>query len=315
MNGQQGEHISHGTSKHSLTKNADLLPLTTATTPPASLHGMQPYGSNGQGYDTQRQMYSTPSSQPSPYQTNANGPHDRMYSQPGPYGKNDMGPPSNRHSVAGAPSEAHDSKNGILSSEHATHQPGEEDTGDHEHDPEYTHDSGAYDANRASYNYTAPGVGSLANESNIAPDMTGSPSHPPTSGRATPRSAAQPQTYYQHPGYGTPPRIQSSSSLHNVMSNDRPPTNGAPAGDVYAPAPDMSNSMSNGYAPQQPILNGAAGGIKRSRDDEDVGADPSGGLGAMDLKRRKTMMESTVSAPVYDAMNRPASSLAAPRHR
>lgn len=99
------------------------------------------------------------------------------------------------------------------------------------------------------------------------------------------------------------------------MSNDRPPTNGAPSGDVYAPGPDMSNPMSNGYAPQQPILNGAPAGMKRSRDDEDVGTDPAGGMGNLDLKRRKTMMESSVSAPVYDAMNRPASSIAAPRHR
>ena len=277
---------------------------------------MQPYGSNGQGYDSQRQMYTTPSSQPSPYQTNANGPQERMYSQPGAYGKNDMGPPSNRPTGPGAGPEAHDAKsNGIMPPEHGGHQPGDEEGGDHEHDPEYTHDSGTYDPTRASYNYTAPGVGALANDSNIAPEMTASPNHPPASGRATPRSAAQPQTYYQHPGYNTPPRIQSSNSLHNVMSNDRPQTNGAPAGDVYAPTPDMAGSMPTGYAPQQPILNGASSGMKRARDDEDVGNDAAGGMGALDLKRRKTMMESSVSAPVYDAMNRPASSIAAPRHR
>lgn len=102
------------------------------------------------------------------------------------------------------------------------------------------------------------------------------------------------------------------------MTNDRAPTNGAPSSDVYAPPTDMAGSMSNGYAAQPSMLNGS-GGMKRGRDDEDdlprSENDSSTGMGSLDLKRRKTMMETSVPAPAYDAMNRPASAIAAPRRR
>jgi protein SOK2 len=150
--------------------------------------------------------------------------------------------------------------------------------------------------------------------------MNGSPNHHPSSGRATPRTTAPQQPYYpQHGGYNTPPRVQqTSSSLYNVMSNDRAPANGASGNDVYASQGDMSQPMSNGYAPQ-PLLNGNSGAMKRGREDEDEiprpGSGGPGSMGAMDLKRRKTMMESSVAAPAYDAMSRPASAVTAPRRR
>ena len=100
------------------------------------------------------------------------------------------------------------------------------------------------------------------------------------------------------------------------MSNDRAPANGS--GDVYAPPAEMSHSMPNGYATQGPLLNGNNGSLKRGRDDEDEIPRPSSGgsgMGGMDLKRRKTMMETSVPAPTYDAMSRPQSAVAAPRRR
>jgi protein SOK2 len=323
----QGMHGSQGTYPLPLdttSSNTRSMPMTPATTPPGSaVQSMQPYSAGGQSYDGSRQIYSAPSSQQSPYQSSAPPPQDRMYSQNGSYPKTEMGPPSNRPSVSGPSGDQHESKppNGVLSSEPGSQPHAGEEEGDHEHGQEYTHDSAAYDAQRNSYNYTAPGVGALAAESNVPSEMNGSPSHHPSSGRATPRTTASQQPYYpQHGGYSTPPRVQqTSSSLYNVMSNDRAPTNGAGGNDVYAPQGDMSQQpMSNGYAPQ-PLMNGNSGGMKRGREDEDEiprpGSGGPGSMGAMDLKRRKTMMESSVAAPAYDAMSRPASAVTAPRRR
>ena len=282
------------------------------------MSSLQSYSSGAQGYDGSRQMYSTPASQQSPYQSSSNGAQERLYAQPGTYPKSEMGPPSSRPTPVAHHGEQHDSKppNGIMPSEQASQHQTADDEADHEHEAEYTHDSGAYDASRTSYNYTAPGVGSLAGDGNMSSDLTGSPSHPPASGRATPRTAPSHQSYYpQHPGYSTPPRIQSSSNLYNVMTNDRAPANGAQGNDVYAPSADMTSSI-NGYATQAPVMNGS-GGLKRGRDDDDDLSRSSDGPGSMglDLKRRKTMMETSVPAPAYDALSRPASAIAAPPRR
>ncbi|KAK7415406.1 hypothetical protein QQX98_005946 [Neonectria punicea] len=321
MSGPQGNNpmtIDTGLS------NARSMPTTPATTPPGpSLQSMHSYPSAAQQYDNTRPMYNTQSSQQSPYQTSNAGPQDRMYAQPpNAYSKNEMGPPSSRPSISGPSGEQHDPKpsNGLIHSDQAAQPQNGEDENEHEHDAEYTHDSSAYDGSRNNYNYTAPGVGTLANETNLSPEMTGSPSHPAPSGRATPRSAAPPQPYYpQHAGYNTPPRVQqTTSNLYNVMSNDRGTANGAPGNDVYAPSADMSG-MPNGYAPQPPVMNGSGGVLKRGREDDDdisrSSGDGPGSMGNLDLKRRKTMMESTVPAPSYDAMNRPTSAIAAPRRR
>ncbi|KAL3960896.1 hypothetical protein ACCO45_006013 [Purpureocillium lilacinum] len=266
---------------------------TQATTPPgSSMSSMQSYSSAAQGYDGSRQLYSAPASQQSPYQSNTNGAQDRMYAQPGSYPKNEMAPPSNRAAPGGHPGDQHDSKppNGIMSEQGAQHQAADDEP-DHEHDAEYTHDSGAYDASRTSYNYTAPGVGSLVSDGNMPSDMTGSPSHPPASGRATPRTAA--------PTSRTTRNIRATARL--LASSRR--------------ATYMTNSMANGYAPQAPVMNGS-GGMKRGREDDDDlrSNDGPGGMG-LDLKRRKTMMETSVPAPAYDALNRPASAVAGPPRR
>ncbi|KAM3523627.1 hypothetical protein MY4038_008106 [Beauveria bassiana] len=282
-----------------------------ATTPPGtSLQSLQSYPSSAHGgYDSQRQMYTAPSTQQSPYQSTANSSQDRLYGQAGSYPKHDMAPPLSRPATTGILADHSQAKsNGVIPSEQAApQQPGDEE-GEHEQETEYTHDSGSYDPTRASYNYSAPSA-LPSDSSNMPPEMTGSPNHPPASGRATPRTAAQPQSYYQHGGY-TPPRVQQSSNLYNVMSNDRPTTNGATTGDVYAPAGEMPGSMNNGYAPR-PVLNGVSAGVKRGRDDDEV----TNNVGSVDLKRRKTMMETSVPAPVYDAMNQSASAIGAPPRR
>ncbi|KAF4976266.1 hypothetical protein FDECE_18492, partial [Fusarium decemcellulare] len=170
--------------------NTRSMPTTPATTPPGnSLQSMQNYASGNPPYDASRSMYN-PQSQQSPYQTSTANPQDRMYGQPTHYQKNDMAPPASRPSVSEPSVEHQDTKppNGMLQSDQSAQQHPGEDEGDHEHDAEYTHDSGAYDGTRNNYNYTAPGVGALTNDANLSADMTGSPSHPAPSGRATPRT-------------------------------------------------------------------------------------------------------------------------------
>lgn len=319
MSGTQGTHsmsIDTGLS------NARSMPNTPATTPPGtSMQTMQPYPSATQSYDTSRQMYNPSSTQQSPYQTSAPPSQDRSLYGQSTYVKSEMAPPSSRPTGPVSSSEQNENKgpNGILSSDQSgqavSHATGEEEH-EHDHEAEYTHDSG-YDANRASYNYPAPAVGSMSGDhSHIAPEMTGSPSHPPASGRATPRSAAQPQSYYpQQTGYNSPPRVPTTSNnVYNVMNNDRG-TAGGQTTDVYAPQADMGASMANGYGSQQPVLNGSSGSLKRGREDDEVPRPSSGGpgMGGLDLKRRKTMIDSTIPAPPYDAMSRPSSAISAQR--
>ncbi|KAK2593548.1 hypothetical protein QQS21_008771 [Conoideocrella luteorostrata] len=310
MSGTQGTNplaVEHGLI------SARSMPTTpAATTPPGgqSIQSMQSYPQAGQGYDSSRQMYGDSAPQQPSYQTSNPANGDRMYSQPSSYPKNDMGPPSSRPAGPGQPAEQHDVKppNGIMPPDQSTQN--HEEESEHEHETEYTHNSATYDPSRSSYNYTAPGVGNLANEGNINPNMTGSPGHPAGSGRATPRTAAPHPSYYpQNSGYNTPPRVQQPpSTLYNIVSNDRGSANPGPGAEVYAPAADMSNQMPNGYAPQASLMNGAAGAMKRGREDEEdmsqSAHDAPGPMGNYDLKRRKTMMETSMPAPAYDALDR-----------
>ncbi|KLU88571.1 cell pattern formation-associated protein stuA [Magnaporthiopsis poae ATCC 64411] len=321
INGQQQNPMSIDTNL----SNSRSMPHTPATTPPsATLQSMQAYPPSSQPYDSSRQMYSAPPSQQSPYPPSNSSPQDRsIYGPPG-YVKSEMGPPSNRPAGAQAttehPQEQQKPVNGLMhpsqSGEPVPHSAAEEEA-DHEHDAEYTHDSGAYDTSRGqSYNYSAPPVSSLPNEhSHLSPELSGpGGAHHATSGRSTPRSAAAPPPYYGAQGYTTPPRTQtqSSSNVYNVMSNDRSATSStAPAGDVYAPPSDMQN----GYS--APVVNGGSGGMKRGRDDDDERptSGGGGGVGGMELKRRKTLVDGSMPSPVYETMNRPATAVAAPQRR
>ena len=213
-----------------------------------------------------------------------------MYGQPNSYLKSEMGPPSGR--PAGSTEQAEvKPTNGIMQPGEGVPQAAGEDEAEHE--AEYTHDSGAFDANRTAYNYSASQVAPLQGDhQHISPEMTGSPNHQTGSGRA---------------GYSTPPRVQPSSNLYNVMSNDRGPANGAPGGDVYGSQTDMSAAhMQNGYA-AAPILNGAPAPLKRGRDDEEDLSRPTSG--GMELKRRKTLIDAPIPT-AYETMNRPAPAVA-----
>ncbi|KAK4230250.1 cell pattern formation-associated protein stuA [Podospora fimiseda] len=306
MNNGQPNQISIDTT---LSNQARSLPTTPATTPPGStLQSMQSYPPASQPYEGPRQMYQTTQqpSQQSSYAPANSAPQDNrpMYAQ-GPYVKSEMAPPSGR--TPGPSNEQPESKppaNGMMhvnQGEQAAPS-GQDEEAEHEHDGgEYTHDSGAYNDNRGSYNYSAPPVASLPNEhSHLSPEISGSP-HQSASGRATPRTAPAPQSYYTQPGYNTPPRVsQNSSSLYNVISNERSGSNGPNGAEVYPSQNDM-NSMSNGYASQPPVLNGGAPSMKRSRDDDDE-RPGSGGPGmSYDTKRRKTTFDgASMPSPTFN---------------
>ena len=355
VNGTPANPMSIDTSL----SNTRSMPATPATTPPGPPMQTMPYPSSNQGYDTSRSMYHhqtpapssqhTPSQQQTPHHSQQSqqgqsypssapnsSPQDRnnMYSHNAAaaavaaasgYVKNDMpGTGSSRGtSIAGPsgnePVNDHKASNGLMHS-HNGHSNGVHDD-EHEHETEYTHDSGAYDSSRAQYNYgaQAPQVAALSSEhSHLSPDVSGGAgSHQAaggaSSGRSTPRSAAASQPYaYSQQGYSTPPRgpvtssatatataaaAQASSNLYNVVTNDRGNTNGA-AQDVYAAAPtDMAGAIPSSYSTQS--LNGTPppSGAKRGRDDDDD--DRS----SMDQKRRRTLMDPVMPSSVYDAAN------------
>lgn len=311
--GHQGMNGTQGANHMSM--DARSMPTTPATTPPGTaLQSMQSYPPASQAYDSSRQLYSAPSAaQHSAYPSANPSAQDRsIYGQTG-YVKNEMGPPASR-SVGSMDQSDPKAPTGMMhpgQGGEPVPQPGAEEEAEHDHDAEYTHDSGAYDANRAQYNYNPPPVATLPNDhAHLTTEMAGSP-HQGGSGRATPRTAPAPQSYYGQPGYSTPPRAQPpSSTLYNVMSSDRPSTGAATGADVYAPQADMGSSIANGYASQQAVMNGGSGGVKRGRDDEDDR--PT----TLDPKRRKTFNDGSISSPTFDAsMSRPSSAIATQRRR
>ena len=304
-NGQGPNHISidTGLSNGSIPdSHSNRGPNTPATTPPgSSVQNMHSYPPVSQPYDNSRQMYQGSQPQQPSYQSSNAPPQDRPLYGQSPYVKSEMGPPSSR--PGGAGSDQADSKppNGMMhpaQSENGSQHQATEDEGDHEHETEYTHDGGAYDANRGPYNYSVPPSAPISSDhAHIAPDISGSPHQGANSGRATPRSAA-PQAYYSQGGYNTPPPRpgQSSSTLYSVISNDRGPSSGASASDVYAGQPETNGSLQNGYAPP-PVMNGGSSGLKRGRDDDDDRPTSGGNGMPLDAKRRKMLEGSTGPAP------------------
>lgn len=235
------------------------VPNTPASTPPANaLTGMQYQTS--QAYDASRQGYTAPSMQQSQY-----GSQQMRFGGPLPssnYQKTDMAPPpKSEGSTDVKPS--HDG----LQGDQATH--GAEEEAEHEHDTEYTHTGTSYNPNRASYGYN-PNAGAGALPSDVShEDMSGSP-HQNGSGRATPRTAAQPQW---QGGYSTSGRPQqASSNLYNVME------------------PQAANGANGAYFPSQYSTGNLPPSNKRVReldDDTDDG-----------LKRQKTGHEGADGGPV-----------------
>jgi protein SOK2 len=308
-NGQGPNQISIDTSlSHSAARS---LPNTPAATPPgSSIQSMQNYPPATQAYENSRHLYQTPSAPaPSTYPPPNPAPQGRAMYPINNYVKSEMGPPSNR--APGPNGEHVETKpaNGIMHAGQGENGTGAEEEADHEHDGEYTHDSGTYDPSRSSYNYNAPPVASLQNEhSHMPADMSGSP-HQSGSGRATPRTAPAPQPYYAPQGYSTPPRVgQTSSNLYSVISNERGSTSGSSTNDVYASQGDLSGSIQNGYQTQAPTLNGVASTKRRRDDDDDQG----------DLKRRKPVHDgsNSIPSPTYNTqMAQPATAIPSQRRR
>lgn len=300
MNGDSGyqwNQTLNGQGTNSLSIDTGLaarsMPGTPATTPPGngvpnSQYQQSPNFMSKNGYPSQQHMYPP-----------SNGDSYGRYG-PSTYIKNEMGPPSR---TLGAEAD-HEAKSNGMSQ--APEGPTGDEEAEHETDAEYTHNSATYDTHRGSY-YTNGASANPLNE-HLSPDMTGSPGH--QSGRATPRTTAPPQPYYQQQGgYSTPPRaLPPSSNLYNVMSSERGTANGT--SEVY---PQTDLSMQNGYA--QPIINGVGTG-KRSRDEDDDGSRPgSRGPDSEGLKRRKTIGEVSISSQngptTYDAgLNRTRSIIA-----
>jgi protein SOK2 len=277
--------------------NARSMPTTPATTPPGSnMQGMQSYQSQS-GYDSSKSYYSAaPPSHPH------YAPQQPLAQPMAPYGqtmpanayiKNDMAPPSARATGGPPETEQADVKPDRYSQNngHVGNGANEPVT---EHEPEYVqHDSAGYNASRGSYTYTTnPSVGSLAGDhSQLASDMTGSPSQQNGSGRMTPRTSGGPPPQWAS-GYNTPPRPTAASSLYNIVSDTRGAPNGATS-DNYSVASNPASGYSTG-------MNGALGSGKRLREDDDVDqiVRPDSRGTDYDSKRRKTLTEATVGGPV-----------------
>ena len=289
--------------------NTRSMPTTPATTPPGnSMQTMQTYPSQ-QSYDNTRSMYSAAPAQQSQYAPqNVAQQNMARFGQPmqsSSYIKSEMGPPTARTSVPGVDGEhgehKHDHYNHSQGNEQVGHGTGEEEA-EHEHDTEYAHDNNAaYNASRGSYNYnTGPGIGSMHGEHpHLSPETVNEPpSHQNGSGRGTPRTTNVSQPQWA-PGYHTPPRQPPSSNLYNVMSDARGSApNGSNGTDAYG-----STSLSSAYAPS--TVNGVAPSTKRMReeDDQESSARPESRGTDIDLKRRKTVRENSLSTPAASAFD------------
>ncbi|OJJ31743.1 hypothetical protein ASPWEDRAFT_53559 [Aspergillus wentii DTO 134E9] len=281
--------------------NARSMPNTPATTPPGNnLQSMQSYQGQS-GYDSSKPYYSAaPPSHPqyASHQPLAQ-PSMAAYGQTLPsttYLKNDMGPPSGRAPGAQPETEASDVKpdryaqsNGHVGSGAGESVP--------EHEQEYMQDNSAgYSTSRGSYTYTTnPSIGTLTGEhSQLAPEITGSPSQQNASGRMTPRTSGGPPSQWAS-GYSTPPRPAAAGSLYNIVSDTRG-TSANGASDGYSVASTSASTYSTG-------MNGTLGSNKRLRDDDDddriIRPDSRGA--EYDSKRRKTITEATVGGPVGGA--------------
>ena len=353
--GENGNHVANPMSIDTSLSNARSMPATPATTPPGPpMQTIQQYPSTTQTYDATRPMYhqQTPapaSQQPSQQHTPHHGQHthQQVYTGSAPnssphdrnlYNHNAVGatasgyvkteipaPPTKGNGPMGNEHVAENKQqlNALLHHTHnghvgdgMTHSGVPED--DHEHETEYTHDSNTYDASRAQYNYGPPQVATVSSEhSHLSPDVaaTTAANHQVTSGRSTPRSAAS-QAYYTQHGYNTPPRTsaasaatQASSNLFNVVTSDRSSANGGSVQEVYASTNDMPSALSNGYSTS--ALNGVSTGVKRGRDDDDEDR------ASLDMKRRKTLLDSSMPSNIYDGstINRTASAIGTQRHR
>lgn len=216
--------------------------------------------------------------------------------------KNEMGPPTGRST--GSETQPAETKAGQYTHGQGNVQVGHgtgEGEAENEHETEYINDNSAYNANRGSYTYTAnPPVGTITGEhSHLSPEITGSPSHPNSSGRVTPRTASGNQAQWAS-GYHTPPRAPPSSNVFHVMSDTRGSGTNGTVPDAY------STSSAAPPAYPAPAMNGNSGSNKRGRDDDENDQAPRADVHEPDVtayehKRRKTLSDASIGGPVRGA--------------
>ncbi|KAF2236332.1 apses-domain-containing protein [Viridothelium virens] len=286
----------HSIAPHPASGRPGLDRAHTFPTPPTSASSIMGMGNSGSSYEWGGAPVSAmPNSQPLSIDTGLSNarsvPTTPATTPPG----NSMPASMQQYPTT----QAYDSTRQLYS---APSQPAHEQdtTQDHEQheykqEPEYAHSGAQYSSNRGTYPYSATSAAAPLQNEHISPEMTGSPSHPNGSGRATPRTAAAPPQWSG--GYSTPQRSNQpppSSNLYNVMSND---TRSAPNG---ASATDYANQGGYGASAYQ-TPNGATPSTKRVRELDDDGADDyarAGNRDAIDgLKRRKTIDEGGAVGP------------------
>jgi len=269
--GQSGQALMMENHPHST-------PATPATTPPgASMPTLQPYQSHP-SYDISRPMYSAAAPQQAQYATQQGYP-PKATPLPSTY-KQDMGPPATRGPGSRTDSEHGDSKADVYSQ--GNEQVGHADA-DHEHDPEYPHNTASYGAHRDSYN----GYSSGSMHEQASAKVNGSPSHQNGSSHGTQHSANGTQQQWST-GYHTPPRAPPSSNLYNPMSDARGSvSNGNSSADPY------SSATIHPYAPTQ--QNGVAPSTKRMRDDDEYSRPASRSEDIDSMKRRKMGLEGSAA--------------------
>ena len=264
--------------------NTRSMPTTPASTPPGTaIQNMQSY-SGQQTYETPKQYYSgPPSSQGSYAQQNMSQYRQPMASNG--YTKNEMGPPSapgttsdvDHHDIKSDPY-AHNAGNNTVG-----HGANDAEAEHHHHDTSYmNNNASAYNANRSQYAYNQTSS-MQGDHPHMSPELAGSPS-----GRGTPRTATGTQPQWAQ-GYQTPPRPAPSSNLYNVVSDSRT-SNSTSSAETYNTAGYPGASM-----------NGTGASAKRGRDDDDQdqGRPNSRGIEqGFELKRRKTVRENTLGAPM-----------------
>jgi protein SOK2 len=254
--------------------NARSMPTTPATTPPGSgAQGMQSY--QGQtGYDSKHYYSTTPSSQTG-YAQHPDGSRYGQAMQSASYGKTEMGPPIAPGTV-GAAGDGHDHKPDPF----VTQNHGSQHENDHPESGYMGANTSVYNSNRGQYGYNP-----TSDHPHLSPEqMSGSPTHHPGSGHATPRTMPSGQAQWTA-DYHTPPRSSTSSNVYNVMGRARTPQ-GGPA-DTYASATYSGGSHTPGLP-----------SVKRGREDDDQDRPGSRDFDGYEAKRRKMGRQDTFGMPL-----------------
>lgn len=247
------------------------MPTTPAATPPGTgMQSMSQYPSQN-GYDSKSFYTAAPSAQP----------HYATHPSMTPQSMTRYAPIFRSKKLLLTRTSKSETYSHPNASGDVSHTSAEGDQ-DHGHDNGYLHETtNGYSQPRNTYTYsTAPNVSSIGEHAHLSPEMSGSSPHQNASGRVTPRTT------------GGAPGNQWTSSYHT------PPRTGGNG--VYGTLSDTRSSLSNGDHYSAPTYGSMNGNGKRSRDDDDEPSRPDsrGPDASFDLKRRKTLNDSSIGGPV-----------------